>query len=152
MSRHILKSRVCMHIRSSMHAHTVKCACTYGRVCMPYGRVCMHIRSSMHAHTVECAACTYGRVCVHTRVILKVECAHMSRLNNSFIIVHLLNGIQTIINNLYFNKVIRFYSHSEKGENRHISNMTRLLLLNNHTARYIKIYIPYSKPLHLEFH
>ena len=71
---HILKSRVCMHIWSSVHAHTVECACTYGRVYM-------HIRSSVHAHTVECA-CTLeskifkssvrahksnikGRVCAH---------------------------------------------------------------------------------------
>ena len=90
---------------------------------------------------------------MHTRVILKVESHTLVGSINTFIIVNLLiNGIPTIINSFYFNKVIRFYSHSEKGENRHISNMTRLLLLNNQTTRYINISIPYSKPLNMEFH
>ena len=46
---------------------------------------------------------------MHTRVILKVESHTLVGSINTFIIVNLLiNGIPTIINSFYFNKVIRF--------------------------------------------
>ena len=46
---------------------------------MHIGRVCMHIRSSVHAQRSSVHAhksyISKSRVCMHTRVVLKVECA-----------------------------------------------------------------------------
>ena len=34
INNHIIKSRVCMHTESSVHAHRVECACSQSRVCI----------------------------------------------------------------------------------------------------------------------